>query len=1017
MKNYKRITALILSAIMTVLTITPSFADDLSATDGTYNAIDVIEESPVGDDYNEISDVPGDTEQVVTDEEVVTDEIIIDDTVSEDAMEADNVEISDDSMAAAATDAITEADTMVEEIESVADLRPDFYDYADLPEMVVTQVDYVDPADIVYDCDEIYDELVKRKVETDVETEDYLTIDDVDDVCEFIEDGSISYECIPWDEYDSNLVYNKLPLDKQVTWLVLKKECDELFMYDMQDYDYTRSDFAYVSSSAFSGQDDIYNFLVMFRDSNPQYYFLKHGFHLKKESDGTYVFSLELYQNAMKGSDRTAMTDTFAAGIEEFKSNITVDPDNDYNTIKSIHDTVCDMVEYNHDAYDNNYKDEESQYVQSAYSTMVLKSTVCQGYAQGTQLLCNYYGIDCITVCSLTHAWNLVRLNDQWYNMDTTWGDLVTRISYQYFLKSRLTYIPEDAHVMYAYWNEFVPPLMQDSDSTYTDAVEPKRPTSKADMPVIIERATEDGYIYEITCATENATIYYNDADDIPDPSATRSPIYKEAVKSYPGARQIYLHAIAVCDGMYDSDITGDLVNVTYVLDGGTNSYENPTGYTKAPYGVVPLKEATNHEKWFRGWYLDPDFTQRIEEIDLTKDEDITLYAKWEDYAFYRIAFKSNGGTGAMPIQRVVCDKENTISRNTFTKVGYSFIGWNTNAYGTGRYFKDCAEIYNIASSGSTVSLYAQWTPRSYTIKFDSNGGNDVPVTDKIVKFGEAYGKLPVATKTGYAFIGWFTDPQGGMMVFPDTLCQGAATLYAHYKIVKYNIVYDGNGSSAGRMNVQSVVSGQPAVLYKNQFKKVGYSFVEWNTKANGRGRAYLDKATVKDLAYSGTVKLYAQWKRNEYSIKYVLNKGTNSEDNPKKYNVDTDTIILKKPVKKGYSFRGWYLDSKYKAGISKIPKGSTGNKVLYARWTVNKYQIKFDKNGATSGKVKNQTVAYGKKVQLRKNKYVREGYTFVGWNTKKNGKGKSYRDGAAIKNLSSKNGKVITLYAQWKKE
>ena len=57
-----------------------------------------------------------------------------------------------------------------------------------------------------------------------------------------------------------------------------------------------------------------------------------------------------------------------------------------------------------------------------------------------------------------------------------------------------------------------------------------------------------------------------------------------------------------------------------------------------------------------------------------------------------------------------------------------------------------------------------------------------------------------------------------------------------------------------------------------------------------------------------------------------------------------------------------------------------------------------------------------GVKYTLRKNKYVRKGYVFQGWNTRKNGKGTSYKNKGSVKNLTSKNGKTVTLYAQWKK-
>ena len=79
--------------------------------------------------------------------------------------------------------------------------------------------------------------------------------------------------------------------------------------------------------------------------------------------------------------------------------------------------------------------------------------------------------------------------------------------------------------------------------------------------------------------------------------------------------------------------------------------------------------------------------------------------------------------------------------------------------------------------------------------------------------------------------------------------------------------------------------------------------------------------------------------------------------------------------------------------------------------------KVKFNGNGATSGSMKKMTkCSYGKKYRLSANKFKKTGYKFVGWNTKKNGKGKMYKNKAKIKNLTPKNGKTVTLYAQWKK-
>lgn len=154
-----------------------------------------------------------------------------------------------------------------------------------------------------------------------------------------------------------------------------------------------------------------------------------------------------------------------------------------------------------------------------------------------------------------------------------------------------------------------------------------------------------------------------------------------------------------------------------------------------------------------------------------------------------------------------------------------------------------------------------------------------------------------------------------------------------------------------------------------------------------------------------------------KYTITYKLNGGKNSSKNPKTYTKSTATITLKNPTRTGYTFKGWYSDSKFKKKVTKISKGSTGNITLYAKWSPNKYTVSFNGNGNTNNvKISAKTYKYGTSYKLPSNTFKKKGYTFKGWNTKKDGSGKSYSNKASVKNLTSKSGGKVTLYAQWKK-
>lgn len=108
-----------------------------------------------------------------------------------------------------------------------------------------------------------------------------------------------------------------------------------------------------------------------------------------------------------------------------------------------------------------------------------------------------------------------------------------------------------------------------------------------------------------------------------------------------------------------------------------------------------------------------------------------------------------------------------------------------------------------------------------------------------------------------------------------------------------------------------------------------GYTFAGWYTAKSGGSR--IGSSSVVRTTKNQT--LYARWKLVKYKIQYSLGKGTNSRSNPVSYTVASRTIVLKNPVRKGYTFKGWYSDPKFKKKVTKISAGSTGSRKLYARW------------------------------------------------------------------------------------
>ncbi len=257
------------------------------------------------------------------------------------------------------------------------------------------------------------------------------------------------------------------------------------------------------------------------------------------------------------------------------------------------------------------------------------------------------------------------------------------------------------------------------------------------------------------------------------------------------------------------------------------------------------------------------------------------------------------------------------------------------NAGKTSYYYGVCAYY---KGTGSTIySGYYQVYVR-YPIKYSLKGGtnsSDNPTYFTANNIGTKY-TLADPTRKGYTFAGWYSDSSYKNKITSLTAKRKIVTVYAKWTEHKYTISFQGNGSTSGSMSKMTKLKySKSYTLTKNAFKKKGYKFTGWNTKADGSGKTYKNAASIAKLTATDgkTVKLYAQWKKVSYTITYNLNGGTNNSKNPAKYTVTTATIKLAKPTRKGYTFVGWYSDKSCKTKVTQIKKGSTGNKTLYAKW------------------------------------------------------------------------------------
>lgn len=521
---------------------------------------------------------------------------------------------------------------------------------------------------------------------------------------------SSAYYNSTWEKYGSYYFYNQLSSKEKAYWDALNKVCLKYMttQADAAKYNISGTTYYYIdivgsSSLSLSQMEEVYQ---IFRYSNPQYYFLKSAY-LK---NGTYGIAGCVYPAFANGSARAAATKKVQSQVSSWQKKIDA-CSTDEKKVKMIHDLIIDKVEYNQTLYDNNFKDEDTAYSQSAYSVFCTDLTVCAGYSQAFEMMCNGSGIDAVAVTSYYHEWNKVRLNDSWYNVDCTWDDADGTIYYGYFERSDNYYdtVNYSSYVFHAeedIWEGYLPACTIDSGATSTAPGTIAAITQTVAKPVISASVSGTSYKVKITSKTSGAVIYYTTDGSEPNAAYSKGTRYTGAFTVSPGKT---VKAVAVCNKYADSSVSSK---------------------------------------------------------------------KLAKLTTYKITFKSNGGKGSM--------------------------------------------------------------------------------------------------------------------------------------------------------SKQSMAKGVSTAISKNKFSKKYYTFAGWNTKANGKGKSYKNKQKIK---LTKNITLYAQWKLTKYKITYKLNGGKNAKKNPTAYTYKTSTIKLKNPTRKGYVFKGWYLDKKFKKKVTVINKGSSGNKTLYAKW------------------------------------------------------------------------------------
>ena len=467
----------------------------------------------------------------------------------------------------------------------------------------------------------------------------------------------------------------------------------------------------------------------------------------------------------------------------------------------------------------------------------------------------------------------------------------------------------------------------------------------------------------------------------------------------------------------------------------------------------------------FAGWFKDEGLTIRFDSTSMPLNG-ATLYAKWEANK-YSIYFDANLGNGTTTKVDATYDVETTLTTNGFSKVGYSFVGWNTKADGSGTSYTDGQTIKNLLSeNGASLTLYAVWeanTNTKYVVNiyrrtlegtlerlqsYEDSGVSDTEVTLSLMDFE-----------------GFITPTNQNIFVKAD----GSATIDVVYERQSYKVIFTATHPDTHESITSSDidVKYEGSIIFPSSYNIKNYSLV-WK---------YDGEVVNADTKVTEDMTLVAEYIRIEKTI-VIHSEGQQNVEIP---NVDAGinvlTLLSEQPSKVGYSFGGWYLDSNFETELTSTYVMPEDNLDIYVKWNINQYTISFD-SGVTSitqnygtsvtlptpsktgyifgGWLRNgqpysvttmpaedgisltakwdpitysivfdsnggsgttssiNNVKYDTKVNLSSNGFERKGYSFLGWSTSKTDTSNLLLNTQEVENLTSENDGVVTLYAVW---